>query len=381
MKFPEKLAQKIANKKHENALRQLVVYEGMVDFSSNDYLGFSKVKHIYENAHQLLISETRSLNGATGSRLLSGNSLLYDTVEALLGEEHQGTALIFNSGYSANLGFFATVPQRNDVVLYDEYAHASIRDGIKLSSAKAYRFKHNDVQNLDQQLRKYRAHLPPSATIFVVTESVFSMDGDMADLHKIQQLCEQHTAYLVIDEAHAIGVFGKGLVHELGLQNKVFATIITFGKALGAHGAAIVSSEELVQYLINFSRPFIYSTGMSPHTLATIKVAYEYLFTEQKAMQEQKALLHNISLFRSGIKAYGLEAYFIESTSAIQSCVIPGNSAVKAIAKQLQKGGYDVRAILSPTVTSGNERLRFCIHSYNTAAQINDVLRLLSTFV
>jgi 8-amino-7-oxononanoate synthase len=98
-------------------------------------------------------------------------------------------------------------------------------------------------------------------------------------------------------------------------------------------------------------------------------------------MQEQKALLHNISRFRSGIKAYGLEAYFIESTSAIQSCVIPGNSAVKAIAKQLQKGGYDVRAILSPTVTSGNERLRFCIHSYNTAAQINDVLRLLSTFV
>jgi 8-amino-7-oxononanoate synthase len=120
---------------------------------------------------------------------------------------------------------------------------------------------------------------------------------------------------------------------------------------------------------------------MSPHTLATIKVTYEYLFTEQKAMQEQNALLNNISCFRSGIIAYVLKAYFIKSTSAIQSCVISGNSAVKALAKQLQKGGYDVRAILSPTVASGNERLRFCIHSYNTAAQINDVLRLLSTFV
>jgi 8-amino-7-oxononanoate synthase len=164
----------------------------------------------------------------------------------------------------------------------------------------------------------------------------------------------------------------------LGLQDKVFARIMTFGKGLGCHGAAIVGSQEMKDYLVNFARSFIYTTGLSPHSVATILTAYQHLESEKQTINK---LRENIVHFNQQKNLLGLKPMFVRSKSAIQSAIIPGNQNVKSIANQLQENGFDVKAILSPTVPEGQERLRFCLHSYNSEAEISEVLRLLSTFV
>jgi 8-amino-7-oxononanoate synthase len=185
----------------------------------------------------------------------------------------------------------------------------------------------------------------------------------------------------VIDEAHTLGVFGKkgeGLVQSLGLEDKVFARIMTFGKGLGCHGAAILGSGDLKSYLVNFARSFIYTTGLSPHSIATILQSYKHLTKEKEALEKLKA---NIVFFNQEKMRLGLKPLFVYSKSAIQCAIIPGNERVKNIAAQLQQNRFDVKPILSPTVPEGQERLRFCLHSYNSETEITQVLELLSTFV
>ncbi|HLV70031.1 MAG TPA: pyridoxal phosphate-dependent aminotransferase family protein [Xanthomarina sp.] len=376
--FPKKLQDKIKEREAQNMLRKLGTEHLLIDFSSNDYLGFSKLKEIFDMTYHYLETYNLTRNGATGSRLLSGNYELYNEVEKTLCEFHQAeSALIFNSGYDANLGFFSSVPQRGDIILYDEYIHASIRDGIGMSHANAYKFNHNDLEDLKQLISRHSKHVSGSKQeIYIVTESVFSMDGDTPDITSLINISKKHQAYLVIDEAHAIGVFGKngeGLLQELGLENEVFARIITFGKALGSHGAAILGSKALTQYLINFARPFIYTTALPPHSVMTLKSVY----IELPKTHEISKLKENISLFKQEILKNTLQNHFIESQSAIQSCLILGNENVKAISNQLIKKGYDVKPILSPTVPKGMERLRFCLHSFNSEKEIKEVIHLL----
>ena len=402
--FPKKLQNKLDRRIENNSLRQLSAQNNLVDFSSNDYLGYAKLEELFNKSHQYLVDHQYIQNGVSGSRLLSGNHELYSVVENQLRHVHQSEALVFNSGYDANLGFFSCVPQRNDVVLYDEYSHASIRDGIQLSNAKAYSFRHNNLEDLEKKLKRHsqsnkNTHAE-SVEVYIVTESVFSMDGDSPDLIAIQKLCKKFNACLIVDEAHALGVFNFGLVQQLGIENKVFARIVTFGKALGCHGAAVLGSQELKDYLINFSRSFIYTTGLSPHSLATIHIAYKTLVTssgflcnemEEKIVSRSKGLekpqsdiqklQKNIHYFKEKSAELELSELFIPSSSAIQCCVISGNVVVKQCAKELHKNGFDVRPILSPTVKKGQERLRFCLHNYNTKEQIDEVLNLLSTFV
>jgi 8-amino-7-oxononanoate synthase len=282
MKFPKSLQQKLQHRKVHNALRSLPESNSLIDFASNDYIGFAKSETIFEQTHQLLINHNIKVNGATGSRLLSGNHKLYQQTEDFIAQFHQTeTALIFNSGYDANIGFFGSVPQRNDVILYDELCHASIRDGIQMSNAKSFKFHHNDFEDLEKLLQRHSFSLPASSSqlpaIYIVTESVFSMDGDCPNLEQLVQVSEKYNGYLVIDEAHALGVFGspetsggEGVVQSFGLQVKVFARIMTFGKGLGCHGAAILGSAVLKNYLVNFARSFVYTTGLSPHSVATI---------------------------------------------------------------------------------------------------------------
>jgi len=386
MKFPNKLQNKINSRQENSAFRSLGVSTSLIDFSSNDYLGFATSETIFEAAHQLLIDEDIKINGATGSRLLSGNHKLYGVVEKQIADFHQSkAALIFNSGYDANLGFFSSVAQRGDVILYDEFIHASIRDGIQLSNAKAYKFKHNAVADLEILLKRHSQLVSESDNeIYVVTESVFSMDGDMPDLVKMSQLIQRHRAFFVVDEAHAIGVFGNkgcGEVQRLGIEKEVFARINTFGKGLGCHGAAILGSLELKQYLINFARSFVYTTGLSPHALALIKTVYNQLdvMNDNEVSQQQK-LQENISFFTSEVKRLQLQKVFIESNSAIHCCLMSGNDKTKKIAKLLAQNGADVKAILSPTVAAGEERLRFCLHSYNSRKEITGVLENLNIF-
>ncbi|WP_242203789.1 aminotransferase class I/II-fold pyridoxal phosphate-dependent enzyme [Aestuariivivens insulae] len=395
-KFPKNLQHKLDERKVANALRQLNKPSGLVDFSSNDYLGLAKSKDLFEQTHNYLIHHNIAQNGATGSRLLSGNHPLYSVLEAAFCEFHKSeAALVFNSGYDANVGLFSSVPQRGDIILYDEYIHASIRDGIKLSNAQAYKFKHNDLDDLGRHLKRRREVLKDH-TIYVATESVFSMDGDTPNLIKLVELCKAYGAFVIVDEAHAVGVFGAngcGIVQELGLEQDVFARLITFGKALGCHGAVILGSEDLKQYLVNFSRSFIYTTALPPHSLATIQMAYNMLVNLGKKGGAQVQKLHqNIAFFKAEINRLQFNLFplgrvpqgqlgFIESHSAIHCCVVSGNDTVKLIAAKLQEHGFDVKPILSPTVPKGEERLRFCLHAFNSEQEISEVLKVLATFV
>jgi 8-amino-7-oxononanoate synthase len=376
-KLPHKLSLKLASRKENNALRVLPFGTDLIDFASNDYLGFSQSEIIFDEVHQLVLNRNIKNNGATGSRLLSGNHKLYQETETAIAEFHQSeAALIFNSGYDANLGFFSSVPQKSDLILYDELCHASIRDGIQLSNAKAYKFQHNDFEDLERLILRNQ-----EGVIYVVTESVFSMDGDTPNLEELVAVSNKYNCYLVIDEAHALGVFGEkgeGLVQMLGLQDHFFARIMTFGKGLGCHGAAILGSTELKSYLVNFARSFIYTTGLPPHSVATILVAYQYLETEKDTLH---LLRKNIVHFNQEKNLLGLKPMFVRSKSAIQSAIIPGNEKVKVIARQLQEKGFDVKAILSPTVPEGQERLRFCLHSFNTNEEISQILALLRDFI
>lgn len=379
MKLPKSLQQKLETRKENNALRELPVSKSLIDFSSNDYLGFSKNETIFNQTHQLLVDRKLTQNSATGSRLLSGNHILYKETEDLISIFHQSeSALIFNSGYDANVGFFSCVPQRNDIILFDELSHASIRDGIQMSLAKSYKFKHNDLTDLEKLLQKNQSS---NNEIYVVTESVFSMDGDSPNLVELVSLCEKYNALFIIDEAHALGVFeqnGEGLVQQLVLQDKVFARIMTFGKGLGCHGAAILGSNELKEYLVNFARSFIYTTGLSPHSVATINVAYSFL---QAKTDELQKLKQNIQFFKSELVNQEINSIFVESDSAIQCAVIEGNTKVKQIAFELQQKGFDVKPILSPTVPEGQERLRICLHSFNTEEEMKALVKFLKELI
>jgi 8-amino-7-oxononanoate synthase len=383
MKLPENLIQKLENRKQNNSLRKLPVFNNLVDFSSNDYIGFSKSESIFKLTHAYLLENEIFQNGATGSRLISGNHSVYQITEAFIAEFHEAeAALIFNSGYDANVGFFSALPQRNDIILYDELCHASIRDGIVMSNAKSYKFNHNDFEDLERLIIKFHSskfQIPTN--IYIITETVFSMDGDTPNLEELVELAEKYNCYLVVDEAHTLGVFGEkgeGLIQYLNLHNRIFARIMTFGKGLGCHGSVILGSTELKEYLVNFARSFIYTTGLSPHSVATILIAYHQLVIEKETISK---LRQNIVLFNQQKNLLGLKPMFVRSKSAIQSAIVPGNENVKQLAQQLQDKGFDVKPILSPTVPEGQERLRFCIHSFNSEEEINQVLELLGNFV
>lgn len=373
--LPEKLQKKINERVENNAFRSLVVSEIKTDFSSNDYLGFSTSETIFQDALHILEGHSIPKNGATGSRLLTGNNSLFTETEGYIARFHKAeAALIFNSGYDANVGFFSSIPQKGDVIFYDERIHASIRDGIQLSHANSYKFYHNDLSHLPALTQR----LKPEGEVYVVTESVFSMDGDTPDIKAFAMLCRQLNFRLVVDEAHAVGVMGKGegLVGELQLEKEVFARIVTFGKALGCHGAAILGSEELKSYLVNFARSFIYTTALPPHCVAAILAAYKQL--AEPTNNASAALQKNIDLFRRQLQGSGLADLFIPSTSAIHSCIIPGNTRVKKCAELLYAGGLDVRPILSPTVPKGQERLRISLHSFNTQEEITTLVKILT---
>lgn len=376
MKRSDKLYNKLVARKENDALRSLSIINGLIDFSSNDYLGVAQELSLADRIESRLLGITRP-NGATGSRLLTGNSRLYDDLEVMLSEIHDSEAsLVFNSGYSANLGLISAITDRNDVILYDALSHASIRDGIKLSNAKSFGFSHNDYDDLEKKLIHSKSN-GQVGEIYIVTESVFSMDGDEVTLQKLVTLSKNYNAKVILDEAHAVGVFNLGLAQEKNIHEDIFARVITFGKAIGVHGACVLGSNVLKEYLINFSRPFIYTTALSPHSVASVLESYEFVFNTEKGRQLRKELRNRITFFRKQVELLNLTDQFIDSNSAIQSCIIGGNSKTKNIANILEKEGFDVKPILAPTVPEGLERLRYCLHVYNSEEEIEKVLKVL----
>lgn len=355
------LSKKLDERKLHQSFRSLKLTSNKIDFCSNDYLGIAK--------NNLLQLEQANLNnGSTGSRLLAGNYALIEEVEQQIANFHASdAALIFNSGYDANVGLLSAVPQKGDTVVYDYLCHASIRDGIRLSFAQSFSFAHNDLIDLEKKLQH------ATGNIFVVTESLFSMDGDMCPLVDMIQLCEKYKAHLIIDEAHATGIIGlqgEGLVPHLNMQNKVFARVHTFGKACGCHGAVVLGSNQLKDYLINFSRSLIYSTALPPHAVATISKSYQTF----PAMHSQRDYLQQLI---QQFQLANIRYEKFESFTPIQILLVPGNEAVKQLANQLQENGLDVRAILYPTVPKGQERLRIVLHSFNTEQELQQLIQLL----
>lgn len=349
-----KILNKLSEREQNKSLRSLNTNTNLSDFCSNDYLGFAKILKV----------EELGTYGATGSRLISGNSKEIEELEQKIADFHgAATGLIFNSGYDANIGLFSSIADKGDTLIYDQYIHASIRDGIRLSNARSFSFDHNDINSLEKKLQQATGHT------LVAVESVYSMDGDLAPLKEIIEVCEKYEAQVVLDEAHATGVVGKkglGLAQELGVESKLFARIHTFGKAMGCHGAIVLGSKNLRDYLINFSRSFIYTTALSGHSLKAIENAYNKL-EEADAIIER--LHQNISLFKS-LLSNRLKAKLIPSSSPIQCILVPDNEAVKKVESKLLEEGFNIKAILHPTVEKGKERIRVCIHSFNTEEEI-----------
>ena len=370
-----KLEAKLKERELAGNLRTLTQSEGLIDFFSNDYLGLAKSKELFEAAEKELKQHflTTNLNGSTGSRLLSGNSNYAIELENYLaGFFKAEKALVFNSGYNANLSILSSVPQKDDTILYDELIHASLKEGARLSFAKRFSFKHNDLADLEKKIQK------ASGAVYIVVESVYSMDGDFCPLEELVELAERHKAHLILDEAHSTGLWGKqgnGLAFHKKLEDKIFARIYTFGKAMGIHGACITGSKVLINYLINFARPFIYTTSLPPHSLASIKAAFELV---KDADELRSTIFRKINLFKAEFKKqFSNISALIDSESPIQVIKISGNSKAKAVAQKLTVNGFDVRAILSPTVKEGEERLRICLHVYNEDEQLVTLIKAL----
>ena len=353
------LDQRLEERRADQLIRTLSLTTGMIDFCSNDYLGITTRKLLSP-----FVTGGES-HGSGGSRVLSGNYSLIEEAEGIIARFHDAEAsLIFNSGYTANVGLMSSIAQRGDSIFYDQLAHASIRDGVRLSLAQAHSFAHNDMNDLERKLRHAKGN------VFVVSESVFSMDGDQCPLGVMTELCERYGAHLIIDEAHAIGIIGEhgeGLVQHLGLAQKTFARVYTFGKAPGCHGAAIVGSQKLREYLINFARSFIYTTAPPEIAVKALMGAYRIL---PDLKQERNALKVLIGKFKNCTLPFEK----LVSDTPIQGIIVPGNEAVIKLARSIQALNIDVRPIRYPSVARGKERLRINLHAFNSVQELDSLL-------
>lgn len=365
--FDTYLQEKLDERSSKGLLRSLLHADGKTDFSSNDYFGFSRMEAIRTAGHSELAA------GATGSRSITGNSVLAEETEKMIAAFHnREAALIFNAGYMANVGLFSSLAGKNDTYISDEYIHASIIDGMRLSYANRLKFRHNSLEDLEKKLQV------GSGNKFVVVESVYSMDGDMAPLKEIVSLCQKHKALLIVDEAHATGIFGEkgeGVVCELGLSNDVYACIYTFGKALGLHGAVITGSHTLRNFLINNARSFIFTTALPPQAYLQVQAAYQLL-----PLANREKLFELIRYFKHSVQQYP-SLQFMDSPSPIQGIIIGDSFKTRALSEHLLQHHIFVKGILPPTVPPGTERLRICIHSFNTEKEIDILLQEIISFL
>ena len=323
-----------------------------IDLVSNDYLGLADDPRLIERMRAALAHVGA---GAGGSRLLRGHHDYFEASEerlaAFSGSE---AALLFSSGYAANLGLLTTIMGRDDLVLSDTLNHASLIDGIRMSGARKHVFPHLDLAAVERVLRTPR----PRRT-FIVTESVFSMDGDLAPLANLADLADAHGALLVVDEAHATGLYGgrgSGRVEELGLRQRVLATVHTGGKALGSGGAWISGSRLLCDMLVNRARSFIFSTAPLPVLTAALDAAIEIVQAEPARRVE---VHRKAELLRSALRANGADSG--ASASPIVPVMVGANDDAVALQESLLAAGFDARAIRPPTVPAGTARLRVTV--------------------
>lgn len=375
--LPEDYRARLRDRKERNELRTIPqpvssAARPSIDFASNDYLGFARAGELLVRARDLRPRHISS--GSTGSRLLTGSSPYLCEVERVIALFHnQQSALLCGSGYLANLSLFSTLPTRHDVVLYDSLIHASMRDGISLSPAKAFSFRHNDLEDLETKLSRFSSARKGGRCI-VAVESLYSMDGDEAPLCELVQLSRRYNALVCVDEAHAVGTRGErgeGLVSAYGLTKDVAATVVTYGKALGSHGAAILGTDDLKEYLINFARPVIYTTAIDDHTASLIHAGYQLLSEDPNHLAALRAqccyLLDLFSRYQKAVIPAGVKG-------PIFPIIVPGAKLARGLAYELRAQGMIAFPVVAPTVARGRERIRVCLHAFNTAAEIDSLV-------
>ena len=363
----QRMASRLEELNGQSLLRNLTLVRG-VSPCFNDYLGFSNDVRLKLALLQCIEQEERV--ASTGSRLLSGHATAWDELETTFAR-FAGTeaALYFNSGFSANTGLLSSILDSSDVVFSDALNHASLIDGLRLSRARKVIYPHRDLDFLERELQKSMDSSGLRVVLrVIVTESIFSMDGDRAPLHDIFQLAERYGAEVIVDEAHATGVCGpqgSGLVAELGLQERALAIVHTCGKALAGMGAFVCGSNVLKQFLINHARSFIFSTAMPPYLAGQINAALQLA----ASMDEERSRLATLaSDLRERLTSIGLDCG--PSSSHIVPLIVGSNEAALQIAAQLQERGFAVRAIRSPSVPLGSARLRLSLTANLTGDDI-----------
>jgi 8-amino-7-oxononanoate synthase len=367
MSLSERWSVALDELRRADRLRTLKVPSG-IDFTSNDYLGYAGGRLPIHTKEDLPIS-------GAASRLLRGNHPLWEEVEAALAAWHGAqSVLMMTSGYTANEGLLSTIIEPGDWVAGDELNHACIIDGLRLARPRKFAFRHNDLNHLEEGLRHESARRPPGRELFVITESLFSMDGDMPPLGAIVDLAERYGAYVIVDEAHATGCYGadgSGYVDELQLRERVLATMHTGGKALGVHGAYICGSQLLKDFLVNRCRHLIFTTAMPASVAATWLPAIERVRTDGDG---RRRLRENAAMFRSAVNA-------TVGSEFIVPIVLGDDGRAVAAATRMQEQGFDVRAIRPPSVPMGTSRLRISIHADHDHATLEQLASAVNSAV
>lgn len=346
-----------------STLRSLPVYgSDVVDLCSNDYLGIGR--------GGVLCTQLDPVAPASkASRLLWSTDTLAQDLEREIADFHGAQAgLIFNSGYDANVGIFPALTTRHDTIVYDENIHASARDGIRLCYCPAFSFRHNDYADAEQKLSRAKGN------IFLVVESLYSMDGDFCCLDRFVDLSDKYGAHIIIDEAHATGVVGQnggGLVQEMRYENRIFLRLHTFSKALSCSGAIVLGSKALRDYLINICRTFIYTTAMSSFLLQQIRKVYG-IFANMHA--ERRALRELVTYWRAQIQPVQATC----SHSVIQPFLTGSSARALALSRRLLDHGFVCPAIRPPSVPEHLARLRVSLHAFNTKDQLRRVSSILT---
>lgn len=334
-----------------------------VDFSSNDYLGLSHHPALRDAAKQAV---DKFGVGAGASRLLSGDLGICHRLEEKIAEfKRKPQALVFNSGYQANLGIISALCGKDDVIFFDRLDHASIIDGIVLSGSRMFRFAHNDMNHLDLLLKKERRKFKEA---FIITETVFSMDGDKCRLTELVDLKEKYNCRLIVDEAHATGIFGargSGVVEEMGLLEQVDLIMGAFSKALGSFGGYLAGEKRVMDYLINAARSFIYSTALPPAVIAVNLAGLDLI---EKEPFRRRVLLESAEYFREKLRQKGFN---VRGETQIVPLILGDNGEALRVSGKLQEQGYWARAVRPPTVPRREARVRFSI-IYDHSKEILD---------
>jgi len=380
----EKDLEKIINNNSYRILRETVkygknlVYQGKkyLNLSSNDYLGISSDFEIWNSFIKNKIINKNNFTGSnSSSRLLTGNSEHYTQLEDYLAGLYKSeAALVFNSGYHANIGILPALTTKNDLIINDKFVHASIIDGIRLSEAKVICYRHNDLEQLAEILSKKRHFYE---NVFIVTESIFSMDGDIADLKKLVSLKNKYTAFLYADEAHAIGVMGNrglGVCEELNLVSQIDFIIGTFGKAVASQGAFVICNNVFRNYLVNKMRSLIFTTSLPPINL---EWTYYVLHLVIKMQDQRNHLKHISEYFRNKILSLGFES---NGSSQIIPLIVGENSKCIKFSEYLQDNGIFILPVRPPTVSEGTSRLRFSLTANINISEIDNIIRLLKKY-